>query len=53
MSAAVPDPMDVSRREKKALWVAWICATLAVLLAVILLVRTTDYMFVFFMFFGI
>jgi hypothetical protein len=52
MSAPVSDPMDVSPRAKKALWVAWICATLAVILAVVLLVRTTDYMFVFFMFVG-
>jgi uncharacterized integral membrane protein len=52
MSTSAVDPMDVSPRAKKALWVAWICATLVVILAVILLVRTTDYMFVFFMFVG-
>jgi hypothetical protein len=43
---------EIRRRAQKVVRLAWICAAAAVVLAVILLVRTTDYMFVFFMFVG-
>ena len=52
MSEPVGMDPEFRRRARRALIVALLCTATAVVLAVILLVRTTDHMFVVFMFVG-